>query len=99
MTLRRRGSSPGQCYNSCVPKTITPLDLTNNSAAVLREVQGGETMVIASNGSPIAEIGPFVSRRFVPRAVIVNASRRAAPLSFANVRAGLDAVVDPWAES
>lgn len=80
-------------------RTITQRELRNDSAAVLREVQGGETLVITRNGTPVAEIRPLPPRRFVPRAVIAEAARRAPPLDYARFRADLDAVVDPWADS
>ena len=77
---------------------ITQRELRNDSSAVLREVQGGETMVITRNGTPVAEIRPLPPRRFVPKAVVVDAMRRAPPLDYTTFRADLDAVVDPWTE-
>jgi prevent-host-death family protein len=78
---------------------ITQRELRNDSAAVLREVQGGETLIITRNGTPVAEIRPLPPRRFVPSAVIADAARRAPPLDYAKFRAELDAVVDPWADA
>jgi antitoxin (DNA-binding transcriptional repressor) of toxin-antitoxin stability system len=69
--------------------------LRNDSAAVLREVQSGQTLVITRNGAPVAEIRPLPPRRFVPREVIADAARRAPPVDGARLRADLDAVVDP----
>ena len=80
-------------------RLITQRELRNDSAAVLREVQGGQTLVITRNGTPVAEIRPLPPRRFVPSAVIADAARRAPPLDYARFRAELDAVVDPWADS
>jgi prevent-host-death family protein len=77
-------------------RTITQRELRNDSAAVLREVQAGETLVITRNGTPVAEIRPLPPRRFVPSAVVADAARRAPPLDYAKFRADLDAVVDPW---
>lgn len=82
-----------------MPRMITQRELRNDSAAILREVQGGETLVITRNGTPVAEIRPLPPRRFVPIAVVVEAARRAPPLDYARFRADLDAVVDPWTDS
>lgn len=74
---------------------ITQRELRNDSAAVLREVQSGQTLVITRNGAPVAEIRPLPPRRFVPRDLIAEAARRAPALDAARLRADLDAVVDP----
>jgi len=74
---------------------ITQRELRNDSAAVLREVQGGQTLVVTRNGTPIAEIRPLPPRRFVPRAVIADAASRAPRVDYTRLRADLDAVVDP----
>lgn len=76
-------------------KTITQRELRNDSGAVLREVQAGQTLIVTRNGTPVAELRPLPPRRFVPRAVISDAARRAPRVDAARLRADLDAVVDP----
>ena len=76
-------------------RTITQRELRNDSAAVLREVQAGQTLVVTRNGTPVAELRPLPPRRFVPRALISDAARRAPRVDAARLRADLDAVVDP----
>jgi prevent-host-death family protein len=76
-------------------RMITQRELRNDSAAVLREVQSGQTLVVTRNGTPVAEIRPLPPRRFVPREVIAEAARRAPRVDFARLRADLDAVADP----
>jgi prevent-host-death family protein len=76
-------------------RMITQRELRNDSAAVLRDVQSGQTLIITRNGTPIAEIRPLPPRRFIPRAVIADAARRAPRVDHARLRADLDAVVDP----
>ncbi len=76
-------------------RIITQRELRNDSAAVLREVQAGQTLIISRNGVPIAELRPVPPRRFVPRAVIADAARRAPRVDFRRLRADLDAVADP----
>ena len=77
---------------------MTQRQLRNESAAVLREVQAGQTVIVTRNGVPVAELRPVPPRRFVPRAVIADAARRAARVDANRLRADLDAVVDPSAD-
>jgi prevent-host-death family protein len=76
-------------------KVITQRELRNESAAVLREVQAGQTITVTRNGMPVAELRPVPPRRFVPRAAIADAARRAPRVDLARLRADLDAVTDP----
>jgi prevent-host-death family protein len=78
-------------------RTITQRELRNDSAAVLREVEAGHTLIVSRNGTPIGELRPLKRRRFVPRAVIADAAASAAPIDAARFRADLDAVIDPRA--
>lgn len=79
-------------------RVITQRELRNDSAAVLRDVQGGQTLTVTRNGTPVAELRPVSARRFVPRAAIAAAAPRAPRIDFARLRADLDAVVDPAAD-
>lgn len=91
------------CYNvlQCATfrlmkiRTITQRELRNQSAAVLREVEAGRTIIVSRNGTPVGELRPIKRRRFVPRAAIADAAGRAARIDAAQFRADLDAVVDP----
>lgn len=75
-------------------RTITQRELRNDSAAVLREVQAGQTIIVTRNGVPVAELRPIPPRRFVPRAVIADAARRAPRVDAGRLRVDLDAVID-----
>jgi prevent-host-death family protein len=75
-------------------RTITQRELRNDSAAVLREVQAGHTIVVTRNGAPVAELRPVAPRRFVPRAIIAQAAVHAPRIDAARFRADLDSVVD-----
>ncbi len=76
-------------------RRITQRELRNDSGAVLRDVQAGETVTVTRNGTPIAELRPISPRRFVPRAAIAYARSRAPRVDFARLRADLDAVAKP----
>jgi prevent-host-death family protein len=75
-------------------RIITQRELRNDSGAVLREVQAGQTIIISRNGVPVAELRPVPPRRFVSRAAIADAARRAPRVDAGRLRADLDAVVD-----
>lgn len=66
-----------------------------NSAAVLREVEAGRSVVVTRNGDSVAELRPIPPGRFVPRAVIVDAASRAPRIDAARFRSGLEALTDP----
>ena len=76
------------------PRTITQRELRNQSAAVLREVEAGRTLVVSRNGSPIAELRPLKRRRFIPRALIEEAATKAPRIDAVRFRADIDAIVD-----
>ncbi len=75
-------------------KRITQRQLRNDSAAVLREVRAGQTVIVTRNGEPVAELRPVPPRRFVSRSVIEDAARRAARIDADRLRTDLDSAVD-----
>lgn len=77
-------------------RTITQRELRNQSAAVLREVEAGQTLIVSRNGTPIGELRPIGRRRFVPRTVIADAAGRAPRIDADQFRTDLDATVDPY---
>jgi len=76
-------------------RTITQRELRNDSAAVLREVEAGQTIIVSRNGTPVGELRPVNRRRFVSRAAIAESSANAARIDAKQFRADLDAIVDP----
>jgi prevent-host-death family protein len=85
------------CYDLHVTRCITERELRNDSAAVLRDVEGGQVITVTRNGTPIAELRPIPLRRFVARAGLAGAARRAPSIDLGRLRADLDAVADPSA--
>lgn len=75
-------------------RIITQRELRNDSAAVLREVEAGRTIIVSRNGTPVAELRPIHRRRFVPRALLAAAAVRAPRVDSARFRADVDAVID-----
>ena len=82
------------CYVSPMRRIINQRELRNQSAAVLREVQAGETIVVTRNGTPVAELRPIRARRFVLRATLSEGASRAPRIDAGRFRADLDAVID-----
>jgi prevent-host-death family protein len=81
-----------------VRRTISQRELRNDSAAVLRDVEAGQIIVIARRGAPVAELRPVQRpRTYVSRALIAAAAGRAPRIDARQWRADLDAVVDPSA--
>lgn len=97
---RRRPALATKRYRSytlrIMSRRITQRELRNDSAAVLRDVQAGETVTVTRNGTPIAELRPVSPRRFVPRAAIANARARTPRVDFRRLRSDLDAVASPF---
>lgn len=75
-------------------RTISQRELRNESGAVLRAVQAGQTIIVTRNGVPVAELRPIQPRRFVPRAVIAGAAALVPRVDAGRFRADLDAVID-----
>jgi antitoxin (DNA-binding transcriptional repressor) of toxin-antitoxin stability system len=75
-------------------RTITQRELRNDSAAVLRDVQAGQIIIITRNRVPVAELRPLPPRRFVPRQVIADSARRAPRVDFQRFREDIDSIVD-----
>jgi len=74
-------------------RTISLRELADESAAILREVEAGQPVIITRSGVPVAEMRAL-RRRFVPRALIAEAAARAPRIDAARWRADLDAVVN-----
>jgi prevent-host-death family protein len=98
-----RGTDGAGCYEvlqmlRCAlmkSRIITQRELRNQSAAILREVEAGRTIVVTRNGTPVGELRPIRRRRFVPRAAIADAAARAPRIDGDRFRADLDAVINP----
>lgn len=82
------------CYGRPMDRIITQRELRNQSAAVLREVEAGRTIIVSRNGTPVAELRPIRPRRFVPRATLAEAASRAPRIDAGRFRADLDVVID-----
>jgi prevent-host-death family protein len=77
-----------------IPRSITQRELRNDSAAVLREVEGGRSLIVTRNGTPVAELRPVGRQQFAPRERIAIAAQRAARIDLRRFRDDVDSLVD-----
>jgi prevent-host-death family protein len=75
-------------------RIIAQRELRNQSAAVLREVEAGRTIIVSRKGTPVADLRPIRPRRFVTRTALAEAAARAPRVDADRFRADLDAVID-----
>ena len=76
-------------------REISQRELRNESGAVLRAVQEGETIVVTNNGVPVAEITPLRRGRFVDAQTIVEGFAGAPHVDLKSLRDDLDEIADP----
>ncbi len=75
-------------------RTISQRELRNDSAAVMRELDRGESFVVTRNGIPVGELRPIGPRRFVGRDAAIAAMRGAPRVDAAWFREDVDGVLD-----
>jgi prevent-host-death family protein len=77
------------------PREITQRELRNDSGAIMRGVERGESFVITRNGTPVARLIPLRRRTFVPRTEVAAAFATAPRIDAERLRADLEQVLDP----
>jgi len=75
-------------------ESISQRDLRNDSGAILRRAEAGESFVVTRNGVPAATLGPVRRRMYVSRAELVEAVAHAPTIDPLRFRADVDAVLD-----
>jgi prevent-host-death family protein len=75
-------------------REISQRELRNDSGAIMRGVERGESFTITRNGTPIGRLIPLRRRTFVPRAEVVAAFATAPVLDPEKLRSDLDTAVD-----
>jgi antitoxin (DNA-binding transcriptional repressor) of toxin-antitoxin stability system len=78
-------------------RTINQRDLRNDSSAILRAVEAGESMVVAKSGIPVAELRPLRGAKFVPAATWFAIARQLPRVDPGALRRDVDTDVDPEA--
>lgn len=78
-------------------RTIAQRELRNDNAKIMDAVAAGEEFVVTRNGTPIARITPITGKRtFVPLTDLLALIDRSERIDYAQFRADMDAVVDPY---
>ncbi len=60
-------------------KTIAQRELRNHSGEILRQAEAGQQFAITVDGRPVAVLGPYQKRQWVPRAEVVKILRSLPP--------------------
>jgi prevent-host-death family protein len=56
-------------------KAIAQRELRNHSGEVLRQAEGGQQFAVTVDGRPVAVLGPYQKRQWIPKAEILRALR------------------------
>jgi len=80
--------------NERTPHEITQRELRNDSGAIMRAVERGESFTITRNGTPIGRLIPLRRRTFVPREEVLAAFATAPLLDAEKLRGDIDAIID-----
>lgn len=60
-------------------KTIAQRELRNHSGEILRQAESGEQFTITVEGRPVAVLGPYQKRQWVPREELLRILRAQSP--------------------
>ncbi len=85
-------------YACAMSKKITQRELRNDTPAIMRAIQHGESFVLTRNGTPIADLIPHARPAERPRvtgADLLAATDRLPSVDFEQFFADLDRHVDP----
>jgi antitoxin (DNA-binding transcriptional repressor) of toxin-antitoxin stability system len=75
-------------------REITQRELRNESGAIMRALDRGESFVVTRSGVPVGELTPFRRRRFVPAEAALALFTGAPPIDATRFRQDVDAAVD-----
>ncbi|WP_020576141.1 type II toxin-antitoxin system Phd/YefM family antitoxin [Actinopolymorpha alba] len=73
---------------------ITQRELRNDSGAIMRAVERGESFTITRNGTPVGRLIPLRRRTYVPREEVLAAFATAPVLDAERFRRDIDTVAD-----
>jgi prevent-host-death family protein len=76
------------------PREITQRELRNESGAIMRRLEKGESFTVTRNGTPIGRLIPLRRRTFVPTDEVLAIFATAPSLDGDRLRADLDDSID-----
>jgi len=77
-----------------MPREVTQRELRNDSGAIMRELDRGETFIVTRNGVPVGELTPLRRHRFVAAEAAVEMFRSAPKVDYERFRDDLDRFAD-----
>jgi prevent-host-death family protein len=82
-------------------RTIPQRELRNHSGEILREAEAGEQFAITVEGRPVAMLGPYQRRQWIPKAEFLKILQSPAPDAafvedIKDLGGTLDELGDPW---
>jgi prevent-host-death family protein len=82
-------------------KTIAQRELRNSSGEILRQAEAGQQFAITVDGRPVALLGPYQKRQWVPKAELLKILRSLPPDpqffdDLGEMGGTLENLEDPW---
>lgn len=77
-----------------MPRELTQRELRNESGAIMRALDRGESFTITRNGVVVGELKPVGRRRVVSTQALLDMSAKLPPIDPDRLRADIDAVLD-----
>jgi prevent-host-death family protein len=77
-----------------MPRRISQRELRNESGAIMRAVDRGESFVVTRNGREVGELKPLSGRQFVAAATAIASFAGAPAVDAERFRADVDAPLD-----
>jgi antitoxin (DNA-binding transcriptional repressor) of toxin-antitoxin stability system len=81
-----------QCYGEDMPREVSQRELRNDSGAIMRALDRGESFTITRNGVVVGELTPVGRRRIVSAQALLDMSSKLPPIDAERLRADLDEV-------
>jgi prevent-host-death family protein len=85
-------------------RIITQRELRNHSGEILRQAEAGQQFTVTVDGQPVAVLGPYPKRQWVPKAEVLKILRSQPPdptfsEDLAELGGTLEDLEDPWEKS
>lgn len=82
-------------------RTIAQRELRNHSGEILRQAEAGQQFAITVDGRPVAVLGPYQKRQWVPKAELLQILRTLDPdptffEDLGEMGGRLEDLEDPW---
>jgi len=82
------------CCTEGMQREITQRELRNESGAIMRALDAGESFIVTRNGVPVAEMTPARRPRFTSKADVLKAFANAPSIDAKRFFSDVDAILD-----